>query len=419
MSLFKISSIYLFSNILNALIPFLLLPILTHNLTPNEYGQVAMFQTLISGVAALTGLNTVGAANRKYYDDMTQSELSIYNGGCIQILFASTFFLLIIVYSLREQLSEWLNIPTGWVFLAVGVSAGNFIVQFRLGQWQIREKVCNFGALQVTQSLLSFSLTLIFLLVLKYGVVSRVNALVFATSIYVVISLITLSKDNLLELFSVRFDYITDALKFGIPLVPHIIGIFFLSAIDRILINGQLGVSEAGIYMLAVQLSLGMVVFFDAINKALIPWLFRVLSENDKRKIHRLVKYTYCYFALLIFLGGLSFWIGPLIVELVAGKNYLRATSVIGWLCLGQAFNGMYLMVTNYIFYAKNTVHLSVVTILCGVLNIILLVVMMKINGIVGVAMAFSFSMCIRFLATWWLAFRLNLIQWNIFTKYK
>ncbi|HDW3177945.1 TPA: polysaccharide biosynthesis protein, partial [Escherichia coli] len=69
MSLLKISSIYLFSNILNALIPFLLLPILTHNLTPNEYGQVAMFQTLISGVAALTGLNTIGAANRKYYDD--------------------------------------------------------------------------------------------------------------------------------------------------------------------------------------------------------------------------------------------------------------------------------------------------------------------------------------------------------------
>ncbi|EFE6900515.1 polysaccharide biosynthesis protein, partial [Escherichia coli] len=180
------------------------------------------------------------------------------------------------------------------------------------------------------------------------------------TSIYVVISFVTLSKDNLLTLFSVRFDYITDALKFGVPLVPHIIGIFFLSAIDRILINSELGVSEAGIYMLAVQLSLGMVVFFDAINKALIPWLFRVLSENDKRKIRRLVQYTYYYFVLLIFLGGLSFWIGPLIVELIAGNNYLRATSVIGWLCLGQAFNGMYLMVTNYIFYAKKTVHLSV-----------------------------------------------------------
>ena len=77
MSLLKISSIYLFSNILNALIPFLLLPILTHNLTPNEYGQVAMFQTLISGVAALTGLNTIGAANRKYFIAITKQHNSI------------------------------------------------------------------------------------------------------------------------------------------------------------------------------------------------------------------------------------------------------------------------------------------------------------------------------------------------------
>ncbi|MEW0490716.1 oligosaccharide flippase family protein, partial [Escherichia coli] len=62
MSVYKNSSIYLISNIFNALIPFILLPILTRNLTPYEYGQIAMFQTLVSGLASLTGLNTVGAA---------------------------------------------------------------------------------------------------------------------------------------------------------------------------------------------------------------------------------------------------------------------------------------------------------------------------------------------------------------------
>ncbi|MGJ3660750.1 oligosaccharide flippase family protein, partial [Shigella boydii] len=47
MSVYKNSSIYLISNIFNALIPFILLPILTRNLTPYEYGQIAMFQTLV------------------------------------------------------------------------------------------------------------------------------------------------------------------------------------------------------------------------------------------------------------------------------------------------------------------------------------------------------------------------------------
>lgn len=63
------STIYLASNIINALVPFLLLPILTRYLTPDEYGQIAMFQTLITALAALTGLNAVGAANRKFYEN--------------------------------------------------------------------------------------------------------------------------------------------------------------------------------------------------------------------------------------------------------------------------------------------------------------------------------------------------------------
>ena len=40
--------IYLVSNVLNAAIPFALLPVLTRVLDPSEYGQVAMFQTLLA-----------------------------------------------------------------------------------------------------------------------------------------------------------------------------------------------------------------------------------------------------------------------------------------------------------------------------------------------------------------------------------
>jgi len=238
--------------------------------------------------------------------------------------------------------------------------------------------------------------------------------LLFGTIVYVLISLFTLFKERLLILTIINTNYIKDALKFGIPLVPHIVGIFFLSAIDRILISGKLGIEEAGVYMLGVQLSLGMVVVFDAINKALIPWLFRILSVNDLVKLKKLVRFSYFYFVLLAFLGILSFWIGPLVVNLFAGPQYQQAISVIGWLCLGQAFNGMYLMVTNYLFYAKKTGRLSIITISCGIFNIVLLLIMMKTNGIIGVAMAFSISMCIRFLATWALVWQLKIVSWNI-----
>ncbi|WP_109422437.1 lipopolysaccharide biosynthesis protein [Aeromonas caviae] len=412
--LFKRSSVYLLSNILNAVVPFLLIPVLTRYLSPDEYGQVAMFQTLVAGLAALTGLNAVGAANRYYYDAPEATDLADYNGSCLQVLLVSSLLLLLGGLLLSQQLGVWLNIPAPWVLLAVILSGGNFVIQLRLGQWQIRSQAGRFGLFQVSQSGLVFALSLLLVVGVKLGAEGRIAAMMIATVLYVLLSLLSLARDRLFRLAIWRVDLLKDVLKFGVPLVPHVVGIFFLSSIDRFLINDRLGVGEAGIYMLAVQLSLGMVIVFDAINKALVPWLFKALADNQQAQLRRLVRFTYLYFIVVGLLGLLAFWVGPWVVELVAGPDYWRAGSVIGWLCLGQAFVGMYLMVTNYVFYAKRTGRLSVVTITCGVFNIALLLYLMQSQGIVGVAMAFAISMAIRFLATWYLAVKASGFSWCI-----
>ncbi len=415
--LLRNSTIYLASNILNALVPFLLLPILTRYLTPDEYGQIAMFQTLITGLAALTGLNAVGAANRKFYDKHDASALALFNGTCLHILLLSSLTLGVVCFFLSAELSQWLNIPTSWVYFALVISSANFIIQFRLGQWQIRERAVSFGVMQVSQSVLVLILSLALIIGFQQGAAGRVDALMATSVVYAVLGLLLLYRDRLLVLLPLKKAFFKEALSFGVPLVPHVVGIFLLSSIDRFFINRQLGVAEAGIYMLGVQLSLGMAVVFDAINKALVPWLFRTMSDNNPHQLQRLVKFTYFFFAIVAGLGGLSFIVGPWVVTWIAGPEYQRAATVIGWLCLGQAFGGMYLMVTNYIFYAKRTGALSIVTISTGLLNIALLVYLIEHMGIVGVAMAFAISMCIRFFATWWLASRVSAVSWRITYK--
>jgi O-antigen/teichoic acid export membrane protein len=79
---------------------------------------------------------------------------------------------------------------------------------------------------------------------------------------------------------------------------------------------------------------------------------------------------------------------------------------------LGQAFSGMYLMVTNYIFYSKKTGLLSLVTISSGLLNVVFLVVLIKLLGITGAAMAFTLAMALRFLLTWWVAQKRHPMPW-------
>jgi len=78
---------------------------------------------------------------------------------------------------------------------------------------------------------------------------------------------------------------------------------------------------------------------------------------------------TYAYFAAALLMAGIMFLFGPLIVRLLAGPRYAEAGTVIGWIALGHAFGGMYLMVTNYVFYSKRTGLLSLSTISAGIIN--------------------------------------------------
>ncbi|WP_254277475.1 lipopolysaccharide biosynthesis protein [Halomonas sp. 3H] len=395
--------VYLASNILNASIPFLLLPVLTRHLEPSEYGQVAMFQLLISALTAFVGLNAVGAANRKYFDEDARKEMPSYIGACFQILAVS--FLLVSVFLLIFQgwLAGALGLSPIWILLAAVSSGASFVVRMRLGQWQVRKQALKYGALQILLSLFNGTLSLVLVLALSYGPEGPMAGQTVASIIVGGIALLLLIKDGLVH-FSLRLDQVKDALSFGVPLIPHIGGAFLLSTVDRFFINKHLGLDSAGVYMVAVQITMAMSICFDAFNKAYVPWLFERLRANDSATKRRIVKWTYAYFVIVLMMAGMAFLAGPYAITLIAGEKYAAAGAIIGILALGQAFQGMYLMVTNYIFFSKKTARLSMVTIFSGVLNVGLLLLLIPILGLQGAAIAFVLAMAIRFVSTWWLA---------------
>ena len=419
MSLSKKSIIYLISNISNAAIPFLLLPILTRMLSPAEYGQVVMFQTLIAGLAGFIGLNSIAAASRKYYDsDMEQLELAKYNGACIQIFIVSFCFLWLLLLLFKSKFEHYFSIPADWVAIAIVVGSLNFMLQMRLVQWQVRGMAIKFGLLQVSNSFLIMILSLLFVVELEYGAQGRINAQLIAQLIIAFVALYLLVKDNLIYFSVWNGSYIKDALKFGVPLIPHIFAMFLLSSVDRFFISSSMGMDTAGIYMAVIQISMVFTLLFDALNKAYIPFLFNLLSENRRCKKYKVVKYTYVYFLFLILIIPVPFFIGPWLIKLVAGESYDVSPMLVGFICIGQVFSGMYLMVTNYIFYAKKTIALSIITVSTAVVHIILLLCLIPTLGVQGAAFAFALSMFIRFVITWFKAAKSVSMPWLIF-RYK
>lgn len=412
-SLLSGTVIYLFSNILNAAIPFALLPILTRYLSPSEYGEIAMFQMLLAGLAAVTGLNVAGACNRKYYDEnLNTQEMQKFIASCFQILLLTSSLIFIIMLIFHTNFEIWLGLQKKWILWAVVVSTCSVVIQIRLGQWQVRKEAKKYASLQVSQSLLNLLLSLIFVVLLLKSSEGRINAQIYSAILFAIIAIIFLNKDGLFGFYSWSPEYIKEALTFGIPLIPHIVGIFLLNSIDRLVINTKIGLEETGIYMVAVQLSGSLALIFDAFNKAYVPWLFEKLKQDKIEEKKQIVLYTYLWFIALIASSLLGFLIGPWLTIKIAGANYAQAGEVIGWLILGQTFGGMYLMVTNFIFYSKRTGLLSLATIASGLLNVLLLIFLINIIGLKGASIAFCISMGIRFLLTWWVAQKVHPMPW-------
>lgn len=407
------SIVYLVSNILNAIIPFALLPILTRYLSPEEYGEVAMFQTLLGALAAFIGLSMHGAAGRKFYDgNLGKDELAEFIGSCLQILLITSLLSLMVLLTFRGKFSEWLALDTKWILLAVLVTASNIVVQLRLGQWQVRKQAMLYGALQISRSLLNVVISLTLVVVLLQGADGRISAQIWTAGIFAVLALCLLNKANLLSFFVWRPSYIREALNFGVPLIPHVGGIFLLTTVDRFVINSELGLSQTGMYMVAVQFAGALALIFDSINKAYVPWLYERLKRDREHEKRQIVRLTYGWYALILCGAGLAFLIGPWLVTFIAGEKYAAAGGVIGWLALGQVFGGMYQMQTSYVFFSKRTGLLSMTTISAGLINVALLLLLIGPLGLKGAAYAFCISMAIRFLLTWWVAQKRHPMPW-------
>lgn len=408
---------YILASMVNASIPLLLLPVLTRYLEPAEYGEVAVFHVWVALIGALCGLSVHGAATRKYYDyDEPDQKIGEFVSACVTLLVLSSavFFILLLPFS--GWISEAIGLTKSWLLTGVLFAFCNFLVQLRLGQWQVRKQSRRFGAFQIFMSLLNMLLSLLLVVVFALGVSGRLAGYTASVVLFGIAALLLLRRDGLLKL-TWRPDLMKEALSFGVPLIPHIVGAFLLLTIDRAVISTQLGLDAAGYYMVAAQMAMVMGLMLDSINKAYVPWLYERLKRNEMDEKNFIVRLTYGYSVFLLLVAVLGFFIGGPILVFIAGENYQPAASVIGWLILAKSFHGMYYTVSSYIFFAKRTGVIAKITISTGLLNIFLLFMMTSHYGLIGAAWAMCISMLVQWLVTWRAASVLVHMPWVLRAK--
>lgn len=409
--------IYLLSNILVAAIPFILLPFLTRYLTPDEYGQIAMFQVLIGALSALVGLSVHTLVGRKYYDDISKLELAKFVGVSLQLVLIIGSALIFLMYYLKEIISDFLAIPEHWLMFGIVTTVSIAVIQIRLILWQVSKAAVRYGTFQVGQAFLNLVITVILVFVMTLGAEGRILAQAVAGIVFLLFAIIWLKIDGMISFLIWKPKYFKEIIRFGVPLIPHVAGIFLLVSIDRVIIAKELGLSAAGIYMVGIQVSMIFTIVFDAVNKAYVPWLYERLKLESREVKQKVVRISYIGFIICLFIGFVSFFISPLIIPFVVGEEYFDVENILGWLILGQIFSGMYMLMANYIFYSKKTGLLSLITITSGVINIGLLFIFVRYLGLEGASIAFCFAMIIRFFLTWLIANLRYPMPWFKFVK--
>lgn len=409
-ALFSTSAIYLVTNVINSALPFLLLPILTTYLQPEEFGRLGIFQGLYTALLALVGIGINGAIVRKSYE-LGGRELGVYIFNSILIMLCSLTIFTLAATLLEAPITYYLELPLIWVVYCLILAAAMFLINCVLGQLQVNQKPKIYGAFQICHSALNLSLSLLFVITLSAGAQGRILGILFSALAFGAISAFTLFKKNkLIPQFNKT--YIEDALRFGLPLVPHELGTFFITWFSMFVINHTLEASSVGIYLFAFQLSMVLGVCADAFNKAYVPWLYSQLNQKDSIKNNSIIHLTYLYFATMMLISILCFTFGPMIIKVFFDERYASAGTIIGWLVLGQAFGGMYLMVTNYIFYSKRTGVLSGITLASSLLAIALSFLLIRPLGITGAAITFTITRFTMFALTWLVAAKLVPMPW-------
>jgi O-antigen/teichoic acid export membrane protein len=411
--LFKTAWVYTITSVINSAIPFFMLPILTRYLSPKDYGIVSMFGVLVSFVTPFTGLSVHGAIARMYYEK-EKVDIKEYITNCIYVLMTSTLLVTFFFCFFSEVIARISSVPIQVLWMVIVISFTQFITRIVLTLWQVQVKPVQYGIYQISQTALNMILSVGFVVIIGLTWRGRIYSQMISLVVFLVIGLSILIKNKWLK-FSYNPKYIKHALGFGIPLIPHALGGVIMTITDRVFITNMVGIETTGVYTVGYQIGMIINLLATSFNQAYVPWLYSKLKENVEEMKLKIVKLTYGYYLAILTLAIILSIVAPLFLSIFVGKEFSQSSIYVIWIALGYAFNGMYFMISSYIFYAQKTSYLAGITFASAVLNIALNYIFISKYGAVGAAQATAIIYLIKFILTWLLSSKLYKMPWNIF----
>ncbi|HPG12082.1 MAG TPA: oligosaccharide flippase family protein [Chitinophagaceae bacterium] len=417
MKLLRNFSLYTFIGFLNAGIGFLLLPVLTRHLTPEDYGTISLINVYVSILTPILGLSTSGFLSVEYYNSSYEKKEFSKIFSSVRIIPIITIVPLLIIFWLGQgyfpELMElplqayWLIIP----MLLFTLFHGNFTTFLLTTK---RAKI--FSITTIAKIFIEISLTLFFLIYLGYGWDGRIYSALITAILFTGISVWFYDRWKLLST-DIRKTYIRAAIIFGAPLILHQIGKFVINQSDRLFLAKMVSVEEMGVYSVGYLVGSAILIIVTAFSNFFNPFLFERLkrgSEDDKKEI---IKVSYVFSGIALGALILLTFISPFIFRVFIGKSYATGIQYVFWIGLSYFFWSFYNIFSGYIFFLKKTKILGYLAFVNVGLNCLLNYFFIKEFGAIGAAYATCISFFIVAVAIGFIVSKLYPMPWFSFLK--
>ena len=373
MKLLKDSVIYLIGELFAKIIPFLMLPYLSHKLGVAGFGELSYYQTYWALLVLVLGMCQDGAVARYFYFYGKRSLNLVVNAGYGYTLFLGIIMLLV----------GWFYQSTILVYIVLA-SVFQSLVSVQLSIRQCQKQAAAYTIIQITSGVLSAVFTVLLLEFFYQELVQKRFLAIALANILVFVMAYTLYSK---QLYKKRFYFhhykvaVIYMLSFGLPLILHHLSLFARGQLDRILIYHQFSQEDLGRYAMGAMVASALSVAIMAINKALLPYYYEALKKQKitLKQIHQWSLYCLAVVPIPAFL----MWLVPETwIVWLFGQEFIGTKYYIVLFLLSSALSMPYLMMVNYLFYFGKNQWISVCSVITTAVYLLALLILINTNMI-------------------------------------
>lgn len=401
--------IYTISNVLNAAIPFLLLPWLSYYLDPADYGVLSNFNAMANIMVPLVGINLMASVQVQYIKDEVDNQSYLSTGLRLTMILAVLFSGILFLFG--SHIEYLIQVPRFFLYFIGVYALFNVTIEVLLAIWRMEDAAINYGIFRVSRTIIEISLVLTLVIGFGMNFQGSIYGMITAYGVGCIAALLILMRKKLL-FGKFNKEYLVHAVRYGVPLIPHTLSGVIMMYSDKLIITHYHGQSDNGIYTVGFMIGQGIGLLQNSFNQAWVPWVFQKLQAGDERDKARMVKITYLYVLGILLVVFLLWLMLPFIFKYLIGAKFGEGIQMVLWVALGFAFNGMYKMVSVYIFYLEKTMIIAFTSFGVAIVNIILNFVLIPKYGLQGAAIATMTAMGMQFILTWWISSRLMDMPW-------